>query len=163
MKKLYLYIILILFEITIGLSYAFILWDLLSIEIYLIFAFFVPFLLFVIFSKNDEGKITAKTLKILILSLLLALSSFMPLITINAITAEFVAEHEVVVENIGGRGGGWASFTSHDGLLEYVDLHDYRIILTDEDEYVTIGDTIRVKEYKGIFDISYYVFVEEVY
>ena len=52
---------------------------------------------------------------------------------------------------------------SANGEREYVDLHDYSPILTDEDEWVNVGDTIKVQKCEGRIGLSYFVFVEEVY
>ena len=162
MKKLYLYVILILFEIAFGLIYGFILQNVFSIETYLIIAFLIPFVLLTASSRKNQGKIIEKVIKILILSLLLTVLSFASYFFCNRTNGEFVDEYEVVVEYVGGRGGGSASFRTPNGEYGDVDLHDYRPILTDEDEYVSVGDIIRVQEYKGIFGMPYYVFVEEV-
>ena len=163
MKKLLLYVILILFEIAAVLAYGFIFRDIISIETCLIIAFFIPFILFVIFYGKEQGTIKSKLLKIVLLSLCFVLFFIVIFFSVNNIDSKFVGEYEVVVEYIGGGSGNSASFTTPDGEYGSVDLHDYRPILTDEDEYVTVGDTIRIKEYKGVFGFSYYVFVEEVY
>ena len=76
--------------------------------------------------------------------------------------AACVGEYDVIVEYVNGRGGGYADFTTPQGNEGSVDLHDYRLIIFDDD-YVGVGDTIRVREYKGIFNELYYVFVEEIH
>ena len=163
MKKTIIYVILALFEITLGLIYGFILKNIFSIEICLAIAFLVPFVLVLAFSKKENDKMGAKFLKIFVIALVFAMVCGTIFISANAIKGEFIGEYEVVVESISGHGGGRAGFTSPYGTYEYVDLNDYRIILTDEDDYVDVGDTILVKEYKGIFDMHYYIFVEEIH
>ena len=163
MKKIYLYVILILFEVAVGLTYGFILQNIISIEDCLIIAFLVPFILMLIFSMKNQEKIWGKLLRILVLALFLALLSFITFRLVNNKNGKLIGEYEVVVEAVYGRGGGTADFISPYGTTESVELHDYRLIYFDEDDFVDVGDTIKVREYKGIFGVSYYVFVEEIH
>ena len=162
MKKTIIYVILALFEITLGLTYGFLLRNVFSIEVCLVIAFLVPFIVILFFSRKDNGKIGARFLKILVIALLFTMACCVIFIFANNIKGELIGEYEVIVEDISAKGGGSAGFISPHGTYEYVDLHDYRIILTDEDDYVDVGDTIRVREYMGIFDMNYYVFIEEM-
>jgi hypothetical protein len=116
-----------------------------------------------IFSMKNQEKIWGKLLRILVLALFLALLSFITFRLVNNTNGKLIGEYEVVVEAVYGRGGGTADFTSPYGTTESVELHDYRLIYFDEDDFVDVGDTIKVREYKGIFGVSYYVFVEEIH
>lgn len=163
MKNLYLYVILILFEIAVALTYGFILQNIISTETCLSIAFLVPFILLVAFSKKDQEKIQVKVLKTLVVALFFALSSSLIFYSVNGLNGELIGEYEVIVENVSGKAGGSAGFISPYGTHQTVELHDYRPIYTDEDDYVAVGDTIKVREFKGIFGRSYYVFVEEIH
>ena len=163
MKNTLVYVILFLSEIILGLTYGFLFRNVFPIEPYLAIAFLVPFIVLVFSSRKDNGKIRVRLLTILVVALLFAMECFLIFISVNNIKGEFIGEYEVIVEDRSGKGSGSAGFLSPHGTYEQVDLHDYRIIWTDEDDYVDVGDRIRVREYKGIFDMSFYVFVEEIH
>ena len=104
-----------------------------------------------------------KLIEILVLSLL-AMSVFILVFSFgNQLRGEFIDEYDVIVEYVNGRGGGIAEFTTPQGKEGRVNLHDYRPIIFDDNNYVEVGDKIRVREYKGVFNQFYYVFVEEIH
>lgn len=161
MKKVWIYIILIIFEIALGLAYGFLLQNIIPIEVCLFIAFFVPFLSYLFLLKKQQD-VYVKLIEVSVLSLL----SMAVFITMffggNKLHGKFIDEYDVIVEYVNGKGGGYADFTTPQGNEGRVDLHDYRPIIVDDD-YVDVGDTIRIREYKGLFNEFYYVFVEEIH
>ena len=160
MKKGWLFIVLIIFEIVLGLAYGFVLQNIVPVEICLIIAFFVP-LFIVSTSFKKQRDVYVKFIEVLALSLLSMAVFIAVFFGGNQLRGEFIGEYDVIVEFVDGRGGGYADFTTPQGNEGSVDLHDYRPIIVDDD-YVDVGDTIRVREYKGLFNEIYYVFVAEV-
>lgn len=98
-----------------------------------------------------------------VFSLIIGIIPFIFCTEVNQIDGKLVAEYTVTVERISGRGSGSASFYTPDGDYGTVNLHDHRIMILDGEEFVDVGDKIKVQEYIGIFKKKYYVFVEEVY
>ncbi len=161
MKKVWIYIILIIFEITLGLAYGFLLQNTVPVEVCLFIAFLVPlFIISVSFKKQRDMYV--RLIEVLVLSLLSMAVFIAVFFGGNQLRGEFIGEYDVIVECVNGRGGGYADFTTPQGDEGRVDLHDYRPIIVNDD-YVDVGDTIRVREYKGLFNEVYYVFVEEIH
>ena len=161
MKKGWVYGLLIFFETVLGLSYGFLLQNIIPVEVCLFIAFLVPFFVIAISFKNQR-EVYVKMIETFFLSLLLMAVFIAVFFCGNQWRGEFIGEYDVIVEYVNGRGGGYAHFTTPQGNEGSVDLHDYRPIIGDDD-YVDVGDTIRVREYKGIFNELYYVFVEEIH
>ena len=161
MKKTWTYIILIFFEIALGLAYGLLLQSIVPTESYLIAAIGVPFIVLFLSWKNGRRAIE-ELAAALFLSLLLLAVSVGAFFCVNQLHGEFIDEYDVVVEYVNTRGGGYATFTTPNGKEGSADLHDYRLIVFNDD-YVDIGDTIRVQEYKGIFNETYYVFLDEIH
>jgi|GEM_PF-2673652 len=162
MKKTYIYVTLVVFEIALGLAYGFLLQNIVPIDFCFAVAFTIPFTVLFISSKEKQDMIT-KCIETLILSLFLMLVFIAVFVGGNKLHGDFIAEYDVVVEQINGRGGGEAIFTTPQGDQESVELHDYRLIIFDKKDCVEIGDTIRVREYKGIFNKPFYDIVEETH
>ena len=78
----------------------------------------------------------------------------------NSLQGTFVSEYDAVVTDTYYRGGGTAWFYNPKGEERAVELHDHRLIVTD-DSYVKIGDTIRVREYVGLFDVPFCTLAEQ--
>ena len=161
MKKSWIYIVLAVFEMAFGLAYGFLLQNVLTFEFCLIVAFIVPFTVLSISFKESRDTIV-NWKKLLLLSLFLMLVFSFVFFKGNQLHGEFIDEYDVTVEYVNYRGGGYANFTTPQGKEGSVDLHDYRPIIIDDDR-VDLGDKIRVREYKGIFNEYYYVFVEEIH
>jgi hypothetical protein len=147
-------------EIVFGFLYGFWLQNVIPYELLLSVAYSLPFTLLLIFWKNRRDKTVVKIVEIAVLSLLLCIVAPLTYDEGNHLCAEMTAQYDVVVESVYGHGGGRAEFTTPDGCSAEVELHDYRVVLTDD--YVEVGDTIRVQEYRGLFKQPYYVFVEEI-
>ena len=79
---------------------------------------------------------------------------------VNNLQSTFVAEYEATVNDVYYRGEGTAYFLNPDGEARAADLQDRRWVVTD-DSYVKIGDTIRVREYKGLFDVPFCTLAEQ--
>ena len=139
----------------------FFLQNIISVEICLFIAFFVPFFIISISLKNEQD-LHIKIIEVLFLSLLLMAVFMAVFLGGNQLRQDFIAEYDVTVEFVNGRLGGCAYFTTPQGNECSVELHDYRPIFVDDD-YVSVGDTIRVREYKGLFNDIYYVFIEEIH
>ena len=157
MKKVLLFAMLTIFEIALAIAYGFLLQDVIPIYICLPVAFLFPFTVVHIAFKNKKD-IPMKVLEAVVISLLLVSVAATAFSFTNQIEGEFIDEYDVIVELVSGRGGVYADFTTPDGREGRVNLNDYRIIREDDD-YVRVGDIIRVQEYKGVFNRSYYVFV----
>lgn len=147
-------------EIVFGFLYGFWLQYLIPYELFLTVAFVIAVILFLSLWKHHHGKTMIKVVEIFALSMLLLVVAPITYDAGNRLSKEMITQYDVVVESVYGRGGGRAEFTAPDGCSAEVELHDYRVVLTDE--YVEVGDTIRVQEYRGLFKQPYYVFVEEI-
>lgn len=161
MKKIWLFILLLLFEIVLGLAYGLGLQNIVPVEVCLFIAFFVPLCIISVSLKNQRDTYV-KLIEVLVLSLLSIAVFIAVFFGGNQLRGDFIDEYDVIVEYVNGRGGGCADFTTPQGNKGSVDLHDYRPIIVDDD-CVDVGDTIRVREYKGLFNELYYVFVEEIH
>ena len=161
MKKVWAYIALIIFEIALGLTYGFVLRNFMPVELLFVIAFAFPF--FVLFicckSRKDKG---VKFSGLLFSSWILTAVAISVFFYGNQLNGEFIGEYNVVVQHLNGKGGRYATFITPAGTEGDVTLHDYRPI-TFDDDYVDVGDTIRVREYKGLFNEYYYVFVKEIH
>lgn len=150
----------VLLEIILGCLYGFWLQNAIPYELFLCVAYIFPFVLLLLLWKNRRDKTLVKIIEVAALSLLLCIVAPITYDVGNHLSSEMTAQYDVVVESVYGRGGGSATFTTPDGRSAEVDLHDYRVVLVDD--YVEVGDTIRVQEYCGLFQQPYYVFVEEI-
>ncbi len=159
MKHYIPYIVAVVFEIILGLIYCFLPYDKVPALIYF-FSVFVPF--FILYLSLHEKNSTKKVIKILIISVIFSAVSIAVFTRTNQICGKFIAEYNVTVESINGRGSGSASFTKTDGSYGKVDLMDERVMIFDEKKSVDIGDVITIREYRGLFGKTYYIFVEEV-
>ena len=159
MKKAWIYIILIIFEIALGLTYGFLLQNIMPVETCLFIAFLVPFFTISVSAKEQRNKFVdwVEILALSFFSLVIFVGVFFGG---NRLCGEYIGEYDVIVEYVNGRGGGCADFKTPQGEEGSVDLHDYRPIISNDD-YVEVGDTIKVRKYKGLFNMNYYVFVEE--
>ncbi len=159
MKRYIPYITVVAFQIILGLIYSLLPYDIVPTLIYF-FSVFVPF--FILYLSSHEKHSTKKVIKLLIISVLFSAVSIAVFTETNRIHGEFIAEYNVTVESINGRGSGSATFTKTDGSYGKVALMDERAIICDDDKSVEIGDVITVREYRGLLGKTYYVFIEGV-
>ena len=153
-------IILLIFGIASALVYGFFGQNVIPFYVCVISTFLIPFLfLFASLNKRDQQK---KWMDIIALSLLSMAVFVVSFSGVNQLHGEFVGEYDVVVEDVYYRSGGSAYFTTPQGEDGVVDLNDHRLVISDDDDVVDVGDTIKVRQYKGLFDKIYYVFVEEI-
>ena len=96
----------------------------------------------------------------LLVTVLAVVGSWAVYFHVNSLQSAFIAEYDAVVTDVYGRGGGRAYFLNPDGAERATDLHDHRLIVLD-DNYVKIGDTIRVREYVGLFDVPFCTLAEQ--
>lgn len=160
MKKVWIYIILIVFEITLALAYGFWLQNIVPIGFCFNSAIAIPFTVLLISFKEKQNMIIKCKIS-LFFSLVLMSVFLIVFFGFNKLHGEFIDEYDVVVEYVNYRGGGCADFTTPQGDEGSVELHDHRPIIIDDD-CVEVGDLIRVQEYKGIFNQTYYVFIDEI-
>ena len=129
--------------------------------IFFFIAFGIAFCLNMIFYKKLPYKDKVnRILWILICALVLAILSSLIYGGINRMSGEFVAEYEVEAIDCNHRNGGKAYFNDRNGRYSSVELHDYRIVIPDDD-YVKEGDIICVREYVGFFGETFFVLVEQ--
>lgn len=116
-----------------------------------------------LFCALKKHRISEIIVDVTVFSLIIGIIPFIFCTVVNQIDGKLVAEYTVTVERISGRGSGSASFYTPDGDYGTVNLYDHRIMILDGEEFVDVGDKIKVREYIGIFKDTYYIFVEEVY
>jgi len=78
----------------------------------------------------------------------------------NSLQCTFVSEYDAVVTDTYYRGGGTAWFYNPQGEERSVELHGDSLSVTS-DSHVEIGDTIRVREYVGLFDVPFCTLAEQ--
>ncbi len=78
----------------------------------------------------------------------------------NSLQGTFVSEYDAVVTDTYYRGGGTAWFYNPQGEERSVELHGDSLSVTS-DSHVEIGDTIRVREYVGLFDVPFCTLAEQ--
>ena len=154
------FIISLVFGIASALVYGFFGQNVIPFAVCVMSTFLIPFLiLFIRLNKRDQHK---KWLDIVALSLLSMAVFIVSFSGINQLRGEFIGEYDVVVEDVYVKGGGAACFTTPQAEEGIVEFDDFRLIISDDDDVVEVGDTIKVRQYKGLFDKIYYVFVEEI-
>ncbi|MBQ8523598.1 MAG: hypothetical protein IJ457_03135 [Clostridia bacterium] len=116
-----------------------------------------------LFCALKKHRISEIIVDVTVFSLIIGIIPFIFCTEVNQIDGKLVAEYTVTVERISGRGDGSVSFYTPDGNYGSADLNDHRIMILDDEEFVDVGDTVKIREYIGIFKKKYYVFVEEVY
>ena len=163
MRKNIVYVLLTFFECILALTYGLFLQNIISVDFCMSIAFIVPCAVLCVFFKNEKKTIKEKLIKTIGISILCFLLFIAIFFSINRISGELVDEYVVAVERIDGRGGDTVYFTTPDGEYGEAELHNYGIIFPDEDDYVDVGDKIRVREYRGFLNTVFYVFVEEVH
>ena len=104
MKKGWVYGLLIFFETVLGLSYGFLLQNIISVEVCLFIAFLVPFFVIAISFKNQR-EVYVKMIETFFLSLLLMAVFIAVFFCGNQWRGEFIGEYDVIVEYVNGRGG----------------------------------------------------------
>ena len=160
MRKAWIYVVILFaFEMALGLVYGFFLQSAVSVAIFIFISFSVPFLVLFIFKRTEKDRVV-RLIETLILSFLLMAVFVMVFWGGNQLGGDLVGEYDVTVEFVNGRGGGTAYFTTPSGEEGSVGLNDYRIIVEDDD-CISVGDTIRVREYKGFFNQFYYALAEK--
>ncbi len=75
---------------------------------------------------------------------------------VNEFSGELVAEYDAKVTETNGRGGHTAYFIDSQGNEGSVYYETWFKIFIGEDEYPREGDTIHVREYKGLFGKAFY-------
>lgn len=162
MKRLYVYIIAVVFEILFAIFYGFFLQNIINLTDYIFLSFCFAFLILLISAKTENNNFKVKAIELLTLSFILCALSLAVFWTGNNARIQMVGEYDVIVEDTTYQNGGIAYFTNKKGHQGQVDLHDYRSITSENEDFIDIGDTIRVQEYAGLFGQTYYVFIAEI-
>ena len=115
MLKGWVFGLLIFFETVLGLSYGFLLQNIIPVEVCLFIAFLVPFFVIAISFKNQR-EVYVKMIETFVLSLLLMVVFIAVFFGGNQWRGEFIGEYDVIVEYVNHRGGGYADFTTPQGL-----------------------------------------------
>ena len=110
--------------------------------------------------RNSFESLWKRLCLILLVTVIAVVGSWGIYIYTNSLQCTFVSEYDAVVTDTYYRGGGTAWFYNPQGEERAVDLHDHRLIVTD-DSHVEIGDTIRVREYVGLFDVPFCTLAEQ--
>lgn len=110
--------------------------------------------------RNFFESVWKRLFLILVVTVLSTTGSWAVYFYVNSLQGTFVSEYDAVVTDAYYRGGGTASFQNPKGEERAVDLHDHRLIVLD-DSYVKVGDTIRVREYVGLFDVPFCTLAEQ--
>jgi hypothetical protein len=164
-EKLLLFSILAVSEVALGLLYGFLLQSVLSVALTLLIGFSIAFVILVIFYRDGEGNLKTRILTVLVSSLIFMWIPMLTFFGVNQLFLEVVREYDVIAEHVSGRAGGSVDFTTPDGGRGNAWLHDYspfHFTVDGEDRFVEAGDRIRVREYRGIFGLPYYEFLEEI-
>ena len=160
MKRFYPYILTVILEIVLGLVYGAVLYGIVSAYTCIVIGTAIPFAL--LFARSNEKNVVSKVIGTLLISVLFSSLSLAVFEGVSRSGGEFIAEYDVTVESVNGRGTGSAKFRTPYGSEGSVNLRDKRMIITDGEEYVEKGDTIKVREYVGKFGRTYYVFMGEI-
>jgi|GEM_PF-1247216 len=82
--------------------------------------------------------------------------------TINCMSGDFMMEYDAVVTHADYWRGRTLYFDNPNGENRYVNLYDYDPFKEDDDDYLFgIGDTVRVREYRGLFDAPFCLLTEK--
>ena len=110
--------------------------------------------------RNSFDSLWKRLCITLLVTVIAVVGSWVIYFCVNSLQGTFVAEYDAVVTDTNYRGGGTAWFQNPKGEERAVDLQDHRWVVTD-DSYVKIGDTIRVREYVGLFDMPFCTLAEQ--
>ena len=80
--------------------------------------------------------------------------------TFNCMSGELVMEYDAVVTFADYWRGSTVYFDNPDGENRYIHLDDYSPFKTEGDYLYNVGDTVHVREYRGIFDVPYCIAAE---
>ena len=106
--------------------------------------------------KNITKKFVAQISEMMVMvGLIIGISAFSYTI-VNDFSGELVAEYDAKVTETNGRGGHTAYFIDSQGNEGSVYYETWFKIFIGEDEYPCEGDTIHVREYKGLFGKAFY-------
>ena len=133
--------------------------------IYLCVEFFVSGLIYWFYLKKiNSAESLLKVfdyIEIFIFSFVILISSVFIYHSANKISSVYVQEYDTVVTDVHYRYGGKAWFTDPYGEEQFANLNDWRIIIVNDEEIISTGDTIHIKEMRGSFGFNYYVIVDK--
>ncbi len=155
MKKVLTFSAMIVFEIGLAFSYGLWLQHTITVEYAVLFALFVPLIVLTIVSRASIKRIDVLLMSVLLTAVFITVFSCG-----NRISLNYVEEYETVVQYVNYKGGGFIKFTTPNGSAGNADLHNYRIVI-DDDDFIQVGDKVVIREYSGWFGRPYYVFVQK--
>lgn len=165
MKKLFRhpvakYLVIALCAVILPLAYGFTVGGMPTIWQRIVQTLFLGSLFAFMIRRNFFESVWKRLFLILVVTVLSTTGSWAVYFYVNSLQGTFVSEYDAVVTDAYYRGGGTASFQNPKGEERAVDLHDHRLIVLD-DSYVKVGDTIRVREYVGLFDVPFCTLTEQ--
>lgn len=165
MKKLFRhpvakYLVIALCAVILPLAYGFTVGGMPTIWHRIVQTLFLGGLFAFMIRRNFFESVWKRLFLILVVTVLSTTGSWAVYFYVNSLQGTFVSEYDAVVTDAYYRGGGTASFQNPKGEERAVDLHDHRLIVLD-DSYVKVGDTIRVREYVGLFDVPFCTLTEQ--
>ncbi len=165
MKKLFRhpvakYLVIALCAVILPLAYGFTVGGMPTIWHRIVQTLFLGGLFAFMIRRNFFESVWKRLFLILVVTVLSTTGSWAVYFYVNSLQGTFVSEYDAVVTDAYYRGGGTASFQNPKGEERAVDLHDHRLIVLD-DSYVKVGDTIRVREYVGLFDVPFCTLAEQ--
>lgn len=165
MKKLFRhpvakYLVIALCAVILPLAYGFTVGGMPTIWHRIVQTLFLGGLFAFMIRRNFFESVWKRLFLILVVTVLSTTGSWAIYFYVNSLQGTFVSEYDAVVTDAYYRGGGTASFQNPKGEERAVDLHDHRLIVLD-DSYVKVGDTIRVREYVGLFDMPFCTLAEQ--
>ena len=129
--------------------------------IFMALLFAVFFVTTAIFALKDKDKWLPKlaiSVTAAFLGVLLFLGAYL---AINRLDGTPKDEYTAIVTNVSYHGGGCIYFENPQGESMDAFIHDYRIIIVDEDTVIRVGDRVDIREMEGLFGVSYCVIVDE--
>ena len=129
--------------------------------VFMALLFAVFFITTAVFALKDKDKWLRKTIISItaaFLGVLLFVGAYM---TINQLGGTPVDEYSALVENVNYEGGGRIYFENPQGESMNAQIHDYRIIVVDNDTLIRAGDRVRIQEIEGLFGVHYCVIMDE--
>ncbi len=151
------YVILLVVAIVTTLGYGFLIGGELSDYFYIFESITLVALALLLSRKTLNKKFVEQFTEIMIVVALIVLFvSTGSYRVVNEFSGELVAEYDAKVTETNGRGGHTAYFIDSQGNEGSVYYETWFKIFIGEDEYPCEGDTIHVREYKGLFGKTFY-------
>ena len=158
MKKLLKHFVLLLIVgISTTLGYGFLIGGELSIYYYIFESIILIATSLLFARKNITKKFVAQISEIIAMIILVIAISWFTYDVVNDFSAELVAEYDTKISVFeGGHRRHIAYFTDSQGNEGSITYHRNNFLIINRGEYPFEGDTIHVREYKGLFGVTFY-------